>query len=296
MTRSRTIALNCGTRMPVLGFGTLDREHPELRQRAVETAFATGYRLIDTAASYNSERDVGRAIAASGINRFELFVTTKLWPADYGYDAALKAFDLSLAKLGLDYVDLYLLHWPAPKTFETTVQACEAAERLRAEGRARSIGVANFGVAEFDALAVRCDVVPAVNQVEIHTCFNQEALHLEHARRGMVTEAWSPLGLSVRRANDGGKTDPLAHPTIRRLAPAHGKTPAQILLRWHIQRGLVAIPKSVRAERIAENIDIFDFALSADDMAAIDVLDKGLRGGPDPEIFDLDFLKARESA
>ncbi|HEV2543047.1 MAG TPA: aldo/keto reductase [Methylobacterium sp.] len=286
MNAPHFITLNNGVAMPALGFGTLDRGQLDKVQPAVETALATGYRLIDTAAAYGNEREVGRGIAASGIARSELFVTTELWLTEYGYEGALKGFEKSLGKLGLDYVDLYLLHWPVPTQFEATVRAHEAAEKLLADGRVRAIGVANFSAADLDALAARCGTVPAVNQVEIQPYFNQHALRRENARRGIATEAWGPLGLSVRRNEDDGKLDPLQHPVIVRLAEASGKTPAQVLLRWHLQRGDIAIPKSVRPERIRENFSVFDFALSDADMAAIDALDTGERSGPDPDVVD----------
>jgi diketogulonate reductase-like aldo/keto reductase len=268
--------------LPALGLGVLNREQPELTQGAVEAALAEGYRLIDTAAAYGNERQVGQAIAHSGIDRSELFVTTKLWLTDYGYEAALRAFDASLRRLGLDHVDLYLLHWPVPSAFEATVAAYRAAEQLLAQGRVRAIGVSNFGPSDLTALLDRVEVVPAVNQIELHPFFNQAALRETHQRLGITTEAWSPLGASVRRAG-GTDEEPLTHPVIVALAEKYGKSPAQVVLRWHLDHGFVAIPKSVRPARIAENFDVFDFALTTDEIAAIDALDKGKRFGPDPD-------------
>jgi 2,5-diketo-D-gluconate reductase A len=213
-----------------------------------------------------------------------MFVTSKLWLSDYGYDSALRAFELSLRKLGTGYVDLYLLHWPLASHFEATIESFRAAARVLAEGRVRAIGVSNFGPRHLKTLVERTGVVPAVNQVELHPSFTQRELREANARLGIVTQSCSPLGNSVRRADGPGTAkDPLAHPTVIELAERCRKTPAQVVLRWHIQHGLSAVPKSVRPERIAENIDIFDFELSAADMAAIDALDTGARSGPDPD-------------
>jgi diketogulonate reductase-like aldo/keto reductase len=270
--------------MPALGLGVLGRETPELVTDAVEAAIATGYRLIDTAASYGNEPQVGEGIRRSGIDRSEVFVTTKLWLSKYGYQSALRAFDVSLRRLGLDYVDLYLLHWPVPSDFEATIESYRAAETLLACGRVRAIGVSNFSPAHLMALMDRRQVTPAVNQVELHPLFQQRDLREAHARHGIVTQAWSPLGGSVRRFADPGKaSDPLQHPTVLSLAEKYGRTPAQVVLRWHVEHGFSAIPKSFRPERIAENFDIFGFALAEEDIAAIDALDTGARSGPDPE-------------
>ena len=217
-----------------------------------------------------------------------MFITTKLWMTDYGYEPALRAFDSSRRKLGLDYVDLYLLHWPMPSDFEATVAAYRAAEKLLADGKVCAIGVSNFSSAHLNTLIDRADVTPAVNQVQVHPYFIQQELRETNSRLGIATESWSPLGRSVRGAGaSGDATDPLAHPTIAELAAKYRKTPAQVVLRWHMDHGLVTIPKSFRPQRIAENIDIFDFVLTADDIAAIDAMDMGLRGGPDPDRYDL---------
>jgi diketogulonate reductase-like aldo/keto reductase len=285
MSNTPLITLNNGTTMPALGLGVLDRPTRELTAGAIQAAIAHGYRLIDTAASYLNERQVGEGLVRSGIDRSDMFVTTKLWLSEYGYERALRAFDASLRRLGLEYVNLYLLHWPVPSNFDATVESYRAAEKLLAEGRARAIGVANFGLPQLNNLMERCAVIPAVNQVELHPYFVQRELRETHARLGIVTQAWSPLGNSVRRSANASKVgDPLTHPTIVELADKYGKTSAQVVLRWHIDHGISAIPKSFRPERIAANFDIFDFALTVDDIAAIDALDTAMRYGPDPEV------------
>jgi diketogulonate reductase-like aldo/keto reductase len=282
------VTLNNGVKMPALGLGVLDRSAREQTAGAVQCAIANGYRLIDTAAAYGNERHVGEGLRASGIDRAEMFITTKLWMSDYGYEPALRAFDTSRRKLGLDYVDLYLLHWPMPSNFDATVAAYRAAEQLLANGAVRAIGVSNFKPTHLHTLMERTDVVPAVNQVEVHPYYLQRDLRETNTRLGIATESWSPLGRSVREvpAPSAGN-DPLAHPTVVELAARYRKTPAQVVLRWHLDHGFVTIPKSFRPQRIAENIDIFGFALTAEDLAAIDAMDLGLRGGPDPDQFDL---------
>jgi diketogulonate reductase-like aldo/keto reductase len=284
MIKSALVTLNNGARMPMLGLGVLGRETPELVAGAVATAIKQGYRLIDTAAAYGNEAQVGEGLRRSGIDRSEMFITTKLWLSQYGYDRALYGFDASLRRLGLDYIDLYLLHWPVPSNFEATTASYRAAEKLLRDGRVRAIGVSNFTPAHLQTLMASAEVVPAVNQVELHPFFIQQALRETHARLGIVTQAWSPLGGSVRRAGDSSKAlDPLSHPAIARLADKHGKTPAQIVLRWHIDHGFSPIPKSFRPERIAENFQVFDFTLTQDEIAAIDSLETGIRSGPDPD-------------
>jgi diketogulonate reductase-like aldo/keto reductase len=282
-----TIDLNNGVRIPRLGFGVF-RSSPEETAAAVDAALVHGYRLIDTAAAYFNERQVGEAIARSGIARRELFVQTKLWISDYGYDSALRAYGVSLRKLGLEAVDLYLLHQPMPNEWERTVQAYRAAETLLAEGRVRAIGVSNFSAAHLDRLLARSRVVPAVNQVELHPFFVQHELRAVHERLGIVSQAWSPLGgVNVYMPKDPSvPRNPLTHPVVVALATKYGKTPAQVVLRWHIEHGFSAIPKSVKPARIAENVDVFGFALTSEDVAAIDALDTGVRGGPDPERID----------
>lgn len=285
MDKTPRVTLNNGVTMPVLGFGTFAIA-PARAAEAVHTAITTGYRLIDTAANYGNEREVGEGIARSGVARADLFVTTKLWMADFGYDQALRAFDASMGKLGLDHLDLYLLHWPVPREFERTRAAYKAAETLLADGRVRAIGVSNFNPGHLQALLDRASVVPAVNQIELNPLFSQPVLREANARHGIVTESWSPIG--------GGRNVAriLQDPRIGAVATRYGKTPVQAVLRWHLQHGLVAIPRSVNPEHIAENFDVFDFELSGADMAALDALDTDERGGPDPETFDLEAYKA----
>jgi diketogulonate reductase-like aldo/keto reductase len=286
MTGKRTlITLNSGVAMPILGLGVYQSNREETAQ-AVATAISSGYRLIDTAAAYMNEREVGEEIRHSGVDRSDIFVTTKLWMSDYGYEKTLHAFDRSLQKLGLDRLDLYLLHWPVPTDFESTIASYKAAVRLLADGRVRAIGVCNFTAKHLEDLIARTEVVPAVNQVELHPFFTQEALRETHARLGIVTQAWSPIGGVTRYwvQDPNAVQDPLVHPTITGLAAKYGKTPAQIVLRWQIEHGISVIPKSGRPERIAENIAIFDFALTKDEVAAVDALDVNGRGGPDLEV------------
>jgi diketogulonate reductase-like aldo/keto reductase len=277
------LTLNNSVTMPALGFGVF-QSPPEETTAAVETALRDGYRLIDTAAAYDNEREVGEGIRRSGVSRDDIFVTTKLWISDYGQDAAKVGFDASLRRLGLDHVDLYLLHQPVPTHFEDTIGAYRAAETFLADGRARAIGVSNFSAEHLKGLIDDTDVVPAVNQVELHPYFTQPALREVHAELGITTQAWSPLGgvLVYTPGSDEGQ-GPLTDPTITGLAAEYDKTPAQVVLRWHIEHGFGAIPKSVKPHRIAENFDVFDFALTAEQVAAIDSLDTGVRGGPDPE-------------
>ena len=287
-TQNPTIALNNGVELPALGLGVF-LAPPEQTADAVETALNSGYRLIDTAAGYNNERQVGEGIRRSGIDRDEIFVTTKLWVADYGYEPALKAFDASLRRLDLDYIDLYLLHWPTPTDFDDTVGAYRAAEKMLANGRARAIGVSNFQPHHLEDLLARTDIVPAVNQIELHPYFAEQALRETHERHGIVTQSWAPIGgVYDRNQTTGITTKPLQNPVILELAAKHDKTPAQIIIRWHLDRGFSAIPKSVTASRIAENFDVFDFTLTAEDLAAIDALDTDHRAGSNPETFNKD--------
>ena len=284
-----TLTLNGGVELPALGFGVFQTPS-DVTQAAVEEALRVGYRLIDTAASYGNEREVGAAIAASGVDRSSLFIQTKVWVSDYGFDRALHAFDVSTRKLGVDTVDLYLLHQPLPQHFQSTVAAYRALERLHAEARVRAIGVSNFSVAHLERFLPQVSIVPAVNQVEVHPYYRQPALQAIHVRLGIVTQAWSPLGgVYVYRPSDpGAPLNALSDPVIADIAKRHDRTPAQIILRWHLDGGRSAVPKSVRPERIAENFAVFDFALSPDEIAAIDALDTGVRGGPNQD--DIDFL------
>jgi diketogulonate reductase-like aldo/keto reductase len=281
-----TLNLNNGVTMPALGLGVF-QSPPAETLTAVETALAEDYRLIDTAAAYGNEREVGEGIRRSGVERGEIFIATKLWISDYGYDAALVGFDASLRRLGVEYVDLYLLHQPVPTDFEATIGAYKAAEKLLTDGRARAIGVSNHSQEHLQNLIELTEVVPAVNQVELHPYFTQPALRDAHAELGIVTQAWSPLGgVLVYTPGSDETRGPLTDPVITDLAGKYGKTPAQVILRWHLEHGFCAIPKSVKPHRIAENFDVFDFTLAPEEVAAIDALDTGVRGGPDPELLN----------
>jgi diketogulonate reductase-like aldo/keto reductase len=284
------LELNNDVTMPAIGLGVF-QSPPEETLTAVETALRGGYRLIDTAAAYGNEREVGEAIRRSGVDRGEIFVTTKLWISDYGYDSAFVGFDAGLRRIGLDHVDLYLLHQPVPTDFEKTIDAYKAAEKVVADGRTRAIGVSNFSPEHLRQLVDRTDVVPAVNQVELHPYFTQPTLRELHAELGIVTQAWSPIGgVLVYTPGSDEARGPLTDPVITDLAATYDKTPAQVVLRWHIEHGFSAIPKSVKPHRIAGNFNVFDFALTADEVAAIDALDTGVRGGPDPETLNLDTV------
>ncbi len=275
------LTLNNGHAIPQLGFGVF-QVPPDQVIEPVETALEAGYRLIDTAAAYGNEDGVGKALANSGINRDELFVTTKLWNADHGYDNALRAFDTSLSKLGLDVVDLYLIHWPTPGRGEF-VETWKALEKIYAEGRARSIGVSNFTIHHLNRLRSEATVVPAVNQIELHPRFPQDELRAYHREHQIATEAWSPIGQGQGLLDD---------PTVKTIADAHGKSPAQVVLRWHLQlggSGHVVIPKSVTPQRIRENLEVFDFELDDGEMAVLSSLSGGEhagRIGPDPDHFN----------
>ena len=266
------IDLHDGTSIPQLGFGVFKIPDAET-EAAVTGALEVGYRSIDTAALYRNERAVGRAIANSGLSREELYVTTKVWNDDQGYDATLRAFEESRRKLDLDVVDLYLIHWPAPAR-DLYVETWRALIHLQEKGLVRSIGVSNFQPAHLKRLVAETGVVPVVNQVELHPFLQQHEVRAADAELGIVTEAWSPLAK--------GAVD---HPTLVRVAEQHGRTPAQVVLRWHLELGHVVIPKSVTPSRIRENIDVFDFALSEEDKAEIATLDAGRRTGPDPDTF-----------
>jgi 2,5-diketo-D-gluconate reductase A len=283
-----TVTLNNGVEMPALGLGVF-LSSPEDTVQAVQAAIANGYRLVDTAAAYKNERAVGEAVRASGINREDIFITTKAFPSQYSDYKTLEAFEGSLGRLGLDYLDLYLLHWPVPTDFEPTIQAWRAAERLLADGRVRAIGVSNFEPDHLKRLLGATEIVPAVNQVELHPFYTQQAARDADQQHGIITEAWSPIGgVYGRNANatvPEGVTSPLDHPVVTDLASKYGKTAAQVILRWHLQHGFVAIPKSMRTERIVENGNVFDFELAADEVASIDGLDTGVRAGSDPAKF-----------
>jgi diketogulonate reductase-like aldo/keto reductase len=281
-----TITLNNDVRMPALGLGVFQTPPDETRD-AVRAALDTGYRHIDTAAAYANERQVGEAVAASDVDRAEVFLETKVWISDYGYDATLHAFDKSAGKLGVDQIDLLILHQALPSAFDRTLEAYRALETLLADGKVRAIGVSNFMVDHLEALLERSTVVPAVNQIEVHPYFAQREVQEFGETRGILTQAWSPIG-GITFYRDGRHTSTLEDPVIADAAAAHGKSPAQVMLRWGLQHGRSVIPKSTKPHRIAENIDVFDFELSAEQMAAIDALDTGRRGGPEPEDITLE--------
>ena len=271
MSNQQLFALRDGNTIPQLGLGVFQTP-PDLTASVVKIALATGYRHIDTAAIYVNEAGVGEGLRTSELARDQVFVTTKLWNADQGFDAALKAFDHSVKRLGVDYLDLYLVHWPSPRR-DLYVESWRALARLKDEGRVRSIGVSNFGAEHLKRIIDETGVTPVLNQVELHPHFQQRALIETHKALGIATQSWSPLGQ--------GKE--LADPVIGAIAARHGRSPAQVIIRWHLDSGLIVIPKSVTPKRIAENFDVFGFTLSAADMDAIAKLDSADgRIGPDP--------------
>lgn len=270
------ITLSNGVRVPQLGFGVWQVPEDEVAD-AVETALEVGYRSIDTAAAYGNEEGVGEALRRSGLDRDELFVTTKLANPDQGFDSVLRAFDASLDRLGLNVLDLYLIHWPLPRR-DLYVPTWKALERLYAEGRVRAIGVCNFQVPHLERVMEEGGIAPMVNQIELHPLLTQEELRDFDAKHNIATEAWSPLG--------HGRL--LDHPAVTEIADEHERTPAQVLLRWHVQLGNVVIPKSVTPERIRSNFEVFDFELSDEEMGRISDLDNDTRFGPDPDEFDGD--------
>jgi 2,5-diketo-D-gluconate reductase A len=276
-----TFTLNNGVEIPALGFGVFQTA-PAETVAAVEEALSVGYRHIDTAAAYGNEREVGEAIRHSGVDRSEIFVETKVWISDYGYDNTLHAFDKSARKLGIDQIDLLILHQALPGEFDRTLAAYNALEKLLADGEVRAIGVSNFMPEHLARLLAETAVVPAVNQIEVHPYFRQSDLLAINAEHGILSQAWSPIG-GITFYRDGSHGSTLQDPAIGAIAAAHGKTPAQVMLRWHLQQGRQAIPKSVTPSRIAENFAVFDFELTPDQMAGIDALDTGVRGGPEPE-------------
>jgi diketogulonate reductase-like aldo/keto reductase len=280
-----TITLSNGVEMPALGLGVFQTP-PDVTTASVEEALRVGYRHIDTAAAYGNEREVGDGIRRSGLARDEVFIETKLWISDYGYDSALHAFDKSAGKLGVDQLDLLLLHQPLPSAFERTLDAYRALEKLLADGRVRAIGVSNFMPEHLMRLLAETSAVPAVNQIEVHPYFQQTALQRLHVQNGILTQAWSPIGgiTSYR----GGEKRTFDDPVLLEIAGQHGKSAAQVMLRWHLQEGRSAIPKSVKPARIAENFDVFDFELTTEELAAIDALDTGVRGGPEPAAITLE--------
>jgi diketogulonate reductase-like aldo/keto reductase len=274
MATTPTITLNDGTTIPQIGFGVFQVPAEEV-VAPVATALEAGYRLIDTAAAYGNEEGVGKAIADCGLPRDELYITTKLWNDDHGYDKTLAAFDASLARLGLDTIDLYLIHWPLPMR-DDYVETWKAFEKILAEGRTRSIGVSNFNVDHLERLAAETDVTPVVNQVELHPRLPQTDLREYAAKHGIAIEAWSPIGQGKGLLEDE---------VIAEIARAHDRSPAQVVLRWHIQLGNIVIPKSVTPERIRENLEVFDFELDQEEMDRLTELGPEERVGPDPAVF-----------
>lgn len=274
------VTLNNGVEMPALGFGVFQTP-PEVTATSVEEALRVGYLLIDTAASYFNEREVGDGIRRSGLDRSEVFIETKVWISDYGYDETLHAFEKSAGKLGVEQIDLLLLHQPVPTHFDKTVEAYHALETLLSQGRVRANGVSNFMPGHLAALLGRSSIVPSVNQVEVHPYFTQPDVQQANAEHKVLTQAWSPMGGITGYGGNGRST--FDDPVIAQIAARHGKTPAQVMLRWHLQEGRSAIPKSVNSARIAANFDVFDFELSAPEITALDELNTGVRGGPEPE-------------
>ncbi|MBT2568851.1 aldo/keto reductase [Arthrobacter sp. ISL-85] len=277
------ITLNNGVTMPALGLGVF-QSPPEETTAAVVAALAAGYRHIDTAAAYGNEREVGDGIRRSGLDRSDVFIETKVWVSDYGYEETLHAWEKAVGKLGVDYLDLLILHQPVPARFEKAIAAYKALETLLADGRVRGIGVSNFMPHHLAQLLAETDVVPAVNQVELHPYFSQPDVQAANARHGILTQAWSPIGgITFYPGYGEDRKNVMQDPTITAIAEAHGKTPAQVMLRWHLQQGRSAIPKSTNPARIAENFDVFDFELADGEVTAIDALDTCVRNGPDPD-------------
>lgn len=273
MKSGNYITLNNGVTMPQLGLGVYKAQEGKEAEAAISHAIKTGYRSIDTAAIYQNEESVGKAVRESGIPREELFITTKVWNSDQGYDSTLQAFETSLTKLGLDYVDLYLVHWPVPGKYKETYKALE---KLYKDGRVRAIGVSNFQTHHIDDLLTEAEIVPAVNQVELHPLLSQEPLREYCASKGIYVEAWSPLA----------RGSFFEDPVLQEIAAKYGKSPAQVILRWDIQHNIITIPKSVTPSRIEENSQIFDFELTPDEMAKIDAMNKDERTGADPDNFN----------
>ncbi|HET7267798.1 MAG TPA: aldo/keto reductase [Oleiagrimonas sp.] len=281
----QTSTLNNGIQIPVLGLGVFQTP-PDVTAASVEEAMRVGYRLVDTAAAYGNEREVGEGIRRSGLDRDDVFIETKVWISDYGHDAALHAFDKSARKLGVEHIDLLLLHQPLSNRFELTLDAYRALEKLRADGKVRAIGVSNFMPDVLERLLAETSVMPAVNQIEVHPYFQQKALQSLHAKHQILTQTWSPIGGITSYQGSGKST--FDDSTLQQIAREHGKSAAQVMLRWHLQQGRSAIPKSTRPARIAENFDVLDFELSDQQLAAIDALDTGVRGGPEPDSVTLE--------
>jgi len=280
-----TIKLNNGVELPALGFGVFQTP-PDETTAAVAEALRVGYRHIDTAAAYGNERGVGEAIAESGLDRSEIFIETKIWINDYGYDETLHGFEKSARKLGVSQIDLLILHQALPSAFERTLGAYRALEKLLAVGKVRAIGISNFMPEHLERLLGEVQVVPAVNQIEIHPYFQQPEVQRTNKRHGILTQAWSPIGgITFYRGNSKST---LEEPVILDIGRKHGKSAAQVMLRWGIQEGRSVIPKSVKPQRIAENFDVFDFELTSDEVGAIDALDTGVRKGPEPAMITIE--------
>lgn len=282
-----TFTLNNGVEMPALGLGVFQTP-PDETAAAVRAALDTGYRHVDTAAAYGNEREVGQAIADSGVDRSEVFIESKVWISDFGYDETLHAFDKSAGKLGVDVIDLLILHQALPSNFDRTLGAYGALETLLADGKVRAIGVSNFMREHLDRLLADTDVVPAVNQIECHPYFRQPDVLAADDEQGILTQAWSPIGGITSYRGAEGAQSTFDDPAIGVIAAEHGKTPAQVMLRWGLQQGRSVIPKSTKPTRIAENFDVFDFELTANQLESIDALDTGKRGGPEPEVVTLE--------
>jgi diketogulonate reductase-like aldo/keto reductase len=280
------ITLNNGVELPAIGLGVFQTPPDETRA-AVAAALDTGYRHIDTAAAYANEREVGEAVHASVAGRAAVFLETKIWISDYGYDETLHGFDKSAGKLGVDQIDLLILHQALPSAFDKTLEAYRALEKLYADSKVRAIGVSNFMTGHLTRLLEKASVVPAVNQIELHPYFQQREVQAMNAKHGILTQAWSPIG-GITFYRDSKHTSTLEDPAIVRIAQAHAKSPAQVMLRWHIQEGRSVIPKSTKPHRIAENFDVFDFELTTQETAVIDGLDTSKRGGPEPDAITLE--------
>jgi diketogulonate reductase-like aldo/keto reductase len=283
------MTLNNGVEIPALGFGVFQTP-PDETQVAVTEALRVGYRHIDTAAGYGNERGVGAALKASGLARSDVFIETKIWISDYGYDETLHSFTKSAGKLGVEQIDLLLLHQPLPSAFDSTLGAYRALETLLADGKVRAIGISNFMPQHLERLLGEIKVMPAVNQIEVHPYFQQRELQALNARQGILTQAWAPIG-GITFYRPGFSKSTLADPIILDIAASHRKSAAQVMLRWGLQEGRSVIPKSVKPARIAENFDVFNFKLTAAQLAAIDGLDGVERGGPDPESITLESFK-----
>lgn len=292
MKEISTITLNNVVTMQSLGLGVY-QSSPEDTAAAVEAALRVGYRHIDTAAAYGNERQVGEGIRNSGVDRSEIFIETKIWVSDYGYDETLHAFEKATRKLGFETIDLLILHQPFPDDFDKTIASYKALEKLLADCKVRAIGVSNFMREHIERLLQETSIVPAVNQIELHPYFTQPDVQAVNAEHGIVTQAWSPIGgitFYPSRWEDTTRKNVMQDEIIVALAKAHNKTPAQVMLRWHLQQGRSAIPKSVNPDRIAENFDVFNFELSEDELRQIDALNTDMRGGPDPTQPQQQFL------